>query len=80
MGPAAGSTPTPWVSLLAGCAAMTEATAKAAASIDAAGGALVVVTSHDAGRNAVVMLFPDRIERVKARAFGSLSKASQAPR
>jgi putative oligomerization/nucleic acid binding protein len=35
------------------------------------------VTSHDEGRNAVVTLWPDRIERVKARAALSLSNARQ---
>jgi hypothetical protein len=35
------------------------------------------VTSHDEGRNALVTLYPDRIERVKDRAFGSLSRARQ---
>lgn len=35
------------------------------------------VTSHDEGRNALVTLYPDRIERVKAKAFGSLSRAHQ---
>jgi hypothetical protein len=40
-------------------------------------GALFVGTSHDDGRNAVVTLFPDRIERVKAKKFTSMSKAHQ---
>jgi hypothetical protein len=48
------------------------------ARVEAAGdGALLVVTSHDPGRNAVVTLYPDRIERVKQAAFSSLSKANQ---
>jgi Short C-terminal domain len=38
---------------------------------------IMQVTSHDEGRNAVVSLYPDRIERVKARAMLSLSNARQ---
>lgn len=40
-------------------------------------GALFQGTSHDGGRNATVTLYPDRVERVKAKAFGSLSRANQ---
>lgn len=40
-------------------------------------GALLQVRSHDEGRNAVVTLYPDRIERVKAKALGALSRARQ---
>lgn len=40
-------------------------------------GALFTGTSHESGRNAVVTLYPDRIERTKAASFGSLSKARQ---
>ena len=43
----------------------------------AADGAIVRLLSHDDGRNAVVALFPDRIERVKPKAFTSLSNANQ---
>ncbi len=39
--------------------------------------AIMQMTSHDEGRNATVTLYPDRIERVKERAFGSLSRARQ---
>ena len=35
------------------------------------------VTSHDEGRNAIVSLYPDRIERVKARSWLLLSHARQ---
>jgi hypothetical protein len=42
-----------------------------------AAGILFEGTSHDAGRNAKVTLYKDRVERVKPRAFGSVSKASQ---
>jgi hypothetical protein len=38
---------------------------------------IMQVMSHDEGRNAVVSLYPDRIERVKARAMLSLSHARQ---
>lgn len=38
---------------------------------------LLTVSSHDDGRNATVSVFADRVERVKDRAFGSLSKAKQ---
>jgi hypothetical protein len=38
---------------------------------------LLVVTSHDEGRNASVRLWPDRIEREKARSRTSLSRARQ---
>lgn len=38
---------------------------------------ILTVTSHDEGRNAKVTLYPDRIERVKAHAFGALSLARQ---
>jgi hypothetical protein len=34
-------------------------------------------TSHDSGRNAKVTLYKDRIERVKPRAFASVSSANQ---
>lgn len=34
-------------------------------------------TSHDPGRNAVVTLFPDRVERVKARSRTSVRRANQ---
>lgn len=40
-------------------------------------GAVFVGTSHDEGRNATVALFPDRIERVRAKKFGSFSNAKQ---
>lgn len=40
-------------------------------------GALLQVRSHDEGRNAMVTLYPDRIERVKAKALGALSRARQ---
>jgi hypothetical protein len=42
-----------------------------------AAGIIFEGTSHDSGRNARVTLYRDRIERIKPRAFGSLSKASQ---
>ena len=35
------------------------------------------VTSNDEGRNAIVSLYPDRIERVKARSWLLLSHARQ---
>lgn len=38
---------------------------------------LLVVTSHDEGRNAQVTLWPDRIERVRERSRASLSRARQ---
>jgi hypothetical protein len=34
-------------------------------------------TSHDAGRNAAVTLYADRIERIKVKSFGSISRAHQ---
>lgn len=40
-------------------------------------GALFVGTSHDSGRNAIVALYPDRIERVQAKSRASLSRARQ---
>jgi hypothetical protein len=40
-------------------------------------GALFVGHSHEDGRNATVVLWPNRIERVKPRRFGSVSKANQ---
>jgi hypothetical protein len=44
----------------------------------AAGGPLFTGTSRgEDGRNSTVTLWPDRIERVKARSFGSFSKANQ---
>lgn len=38
---------------------------------------LLVVTSHDEGKNAKVMVWPDRIERIKAKSMMSLSRANQ---
>jgi Short C-terminal domain len=38
---------------------------------------IMQVMSHDEGRNAVVSLYPDRIERVKAKSMLSLSHARQ---
>jgi len=38
---------------------------------------ILQVTSHDEGRNATVTLYPDRIERVKEKAFRALSSARQ---
>lgn len=49
-----------------------ERTAQAAAA-----GVLFQGTSHDSGKNATVTLYTDRIERVKAKSMGSLSRASQ---
>ncbi|HET7386183.1 MAG TPA: hypothetical protein VFJ19_05900 [Nocardioidaceae bacterium] len=46
------------------------------AGLDTAG-ALFVGESHEEGRNAVVALFPNRVERRKARKFSSLSSAGQ---
>ena len=46
------------------------------ASRDAAG-VIFAGISHDPGRNAKVTLYADRIERVKEKALGSLSKAHQ---
>lgn len=43
----------------------------------AARGVLFEGKSHEEGRNATVTLYQDRIERVKERSFGSLSKARQ---
>lgn len=40
-------------------------------------GVLFEGKSHEDGRNATVTLYQDRIERVKERGFGSLSKARQ---
>lgn len=40
-------------------------------------GPVFVGQSHESGRNATVTLWPDRIERVKAASFGSLSRAKQ---
>lgn len=40
-------------------------------------GALVVAESHDEGRNAVVVLFPDRITRTRPRKIGSLVRTHQ---
>lgn len=40
-------------------------------------GPILRVTSHDEGRNAIVSVYPDRIERVKEKAFGALSRARQ---
>lgn len=42
-----------------------------------ASGALFVGQSHESGRNSVVTLFPDRVERVKAKSLGSISRANQ---
>jgi hypothetical protein len=38
---------------------------------------LLTVTSHDQGKNAIVSLYPDRIERIKERSAISLSRANQ---
>lgn len=38
---------------------------------------LLTVESRDEGRNARVHVWPDRIERVRARSFGSLSRSPQ---
>lgn len=40
-------------------------------------GAVMQLKSHEAGRNSTVTLYPDRIERVKDRALGSMSRAKQ---
>jgi hypothetical protein len=45
--------------------------------VDARPAPLFVGTSHEAGRNAHVSLYPDRIERVKQRSRVSASKAHQ---
>jgi hypothetical protein len=42
-----------------------------------AAGIMFEGTSHDSGRNAKVTLYKDRIERVKPRAFASVSSANQ---
>lgn len=47
-----------------------------AAGVDTAG-SLFVGESHESGRNSVVTLYPDRLERVKAKKMGSLSSAAQ---
>jgi len=54
---------------------VAEATATSA-GLDTTG-AIFVGVSHDEGRNAAVVLFPDRIERVRAKRVGSFSKARQ---
>jgi hypothetical protein len=59
-----------------GDAERAEALAQQQAERDAAG-ILFEGTSHDSGRNAKVTLYKDRVERFKARSFGSVSKASQ---
>ena len=46
-------------------------------AVDGPGAAIMTVISHDEGRNARVSLFPDRIERVQERSFGSMSRARQ---
>ena len=56
-------------------AKLTEQTAPLRAALPA--GALFTGKSHDPGRNAVVTLYPDRVERVKEKAIGSWSKANQ---
>lgn len=38
---------------------------------------LLMVTSHDEGKNAKVTVWPDRIERIKAKSMMSLSRANQ---
>ena len=40
-------------------------------------GAIFVGISRDAGRNAQVTLYPNRVERVKAKSFGAMSRANQ---
>lgn len=60
-----------------------EAAAEATPSAEPEGssgmpdGAILQVASHDEGRNATVTVCQNRIERVKARAFGSISRARQ---
>lgn len=48
-----------------------------AASASTADGAILTTTSHDEGRNAIVKVFPDRIERIKPRSRTSFSRAAQ---
>jgi hypothetical protein len=55
--------------------ATTAKPAKAAVTLPP--GALLQTKSHEQGRNSTVTLYPDRIERVKDRSFGSLSRAVQ---
>jgi hypothetical protein len=42
-----------------------------------AAGIIFEGVSHDSGRNSNITLYNDRIERVKPRSFGSMSKANQ---
>ncbi len=46
------------------------------ANVDPTGN-LFVGQSKDPGQNSVVILFPDRIERIKPKAWGAISKARQ---
>lgn len=58
-------------------AAPTRSTSAPIAAALAPAGVLVRVTSHDPGRNAVVSVYQDRIERVKERSRTSISRARQ---
>lgn len=57
--------------------AMTGLVASKGSQAIAAEGAILQVVSREEGRNSRVTLYPDRIERVKEKAFGSLSRARQ---
>jgi hypothetical protein len=48
-----------------------------AAAAELPADALLQTKSHEAGRNSDVTLYPDRIERVRQKSLGSLSKAKQ---